>query len=159
MGKKLRVGIFSFTGDEGCVITFVEILNYKIRDWADKVDFVHARVLRNKNDMADIDVSFVEGAIASDKDRRKLLEIRENSKKVVAIGTCAISGAPSNHRNFFDEATREEIRPILQQFQHLEKVQPLNAFVRVDAVVPGCPIIEPTFVKVMENYLKEFGVT
>jgi coenzyme F420-reducing hydrogenase gamma subunit len=158
MGRKLAVGIFSFTGDEGCVITFVEILNYKLKEWADKVEFRHFRVIKSKNSLEGLDVAFVEGAISNDKEVAKLKEIREHAKRVVAIGTCAMSGYPSNHRNFFDDARREEIRPIMERFGHREKVSGIAEFVKVDAVVPGCPIVESAFVKVMEGYLKEFGV-
>ena len=158
MGKKLAVGIFSFTGDEGCVITFVEILNYKLRDWADKVEFRHFRVIKSRNSLDGLDVAFVEGAISNEKEVAKLKEIREKSKRVVAIGTCAIAGFPSNHRNFFDEARLQEIKPVLEKFGHREKVSPIGEFVKVDAVVPGCPIVESAFVQVMEKYLKEFGV-
>lgn len=158
MGKKLAVGIFSFTGDEGCVITFLEILNYKFKQWSDKVEFRHCRVMKSNNALDGLDVAFVEGAISNEKEVAKLKEIREKAKRVVAIGTCAINGYPSNHRNFFDDARREEIRLILERFGHREKVVGISEFVQVDAVVPGCPIVESAFVQVMEKYLKEFGV-
>ncbi|MFH1200462.1 MAG: hypothetical protein V1708_05320 [Candidatus Micrarchaeota archaeon] len=158
MGKKLAVGIFSFTGDEGCVITFIEILNYKLRDWADKVEFRHARVLKKANSFDGLDVAFVEGAISNEKEVAKLIEIRAHAKRVVAIGTCAINGYPSNHRNFFDAEKMKEIRPLLDLHAHREKVTGIGDFVKVDAVVPGCPIVESAFVAVMEKYLKEFGV-
>jgi len=156
--KKLRAGLFSFTGDEGCVITFLEILNYKLVDWKDKVEWVHARVLKKNNELKDIDVAFIEGAISNKKELKMLKEIRKNSKKIIAIGSCAINGSPSNHRNFFDEKRRKEIEPILKKFKHLPSVEPLEKYVKVDAQVAGCPIIEKQFVEVMDNYLKEFGV-
>src|SRR3989344_9575723 len=92
-GRKLNVGIFSFTGDEGCVIVFTEILNYKIAEWKGLINFKSARVLQSKNEIEDIDVAFVEGAISTYKEEEKLKEIRAKSRKVVAIGTCAIDGA------------------------------------------------------------------
>lgn len=152
------MGIFSFTGDEGCVIQFLEILNYKFFDWVDKVEFKNARVLKSGNEITPLDVAFIEGAISNVKEEAKLKAIRAASKKVVAIGSCAISGAPSNHRNFFDEKTKEEILPILQHFGHREKVVPIYDLIQVDDQVPGCPIIEQSFVQMMEKYLKEFGV-
>lgn len=155
--RKLRVGVFSFTGDEGCVITFLEILNSKFFEWIEKVDFVNVRVLQKKVSLENLDVAFVEGAIATEKEVHKLLEIRKNSKRVVAIGSCAINGAPSNHRNFFDEKTRLEILPILQRFNHREKVVPIGELVTVDATVPGCPIIESVFVDIMEKMIQELG--
>ncbi|MFH0955434.1 MAG: hypothetical protein V1777_04995 [Candidatus Micrarchaeota archaeon] len=155
---KLRIGVFSFTADEGCVIQFLEILNYKFFDWIDKVEFVNCRVLQAKNEMGPFDVAFIEGAIANVKEEEKLRKIRSVSKKVVAIGSCAINGSPSNHRNFFDAKTREEILPILQRFNHRDQVVPIGDLILVDSEVPGCPIIEKNFLDIMEKYLKEFGV-
>ena len=156
--KKLNVGVFSFTGDEGCVITFLEILNYKLDSCNGRVNFQHVRVIKKINTLDGLDVAFVEGAISNEKELEKLKEIRQKAKKVVAIGTCAINGAPSNHRNFFDEEKRKEILPILEKFHHLPSVEPIGKYVKVDAEVPGCPIIEERFVEVMENYIKEFGI-
>ena len=99
---KLNVGVFSFTGDEGCVITFLEILNYKLDSWNGRVNFQHVRVMKKMNALDGLDVAFIEGAISNRKELEKLVEIRQKAKKVVAIGTCAINCAPSNHRNFFD---------------------------------------------------------
>jgi coenzyme F420-reducing hydrogenase gamma subunit len=156
--KKLRVGIFSFTADEGCVIQFLEILNYKFFDWVEKVEFRNARVLKSGNEITPLDVAFIEGAISNHKEEGKLKAIRAASKKVVAIGSCAINGSPSNHRNFFDEKTTEEIQPVLEHFGHRSTVVPIHELVKVDDQVPGCPIIEQAFVEVMEKYIKEFGV-
>jgi len=155
---KLNVGVFSFTGDEGCVITFLEILNYKLDSWNGRVNFQHVRVMKKMNALDGLDVAFIEGAISNRKELEKLVEIRQKAKKVVAIGTCAINGAPSNHRNFFDEEKRKEILPVLERFHHLPSVEPIGKYVKVDAEVPGCPIIEEKFVEIMENYIKEFGV-
>jgi len=156
--KKLRVGFFSFTGCEGCMIEFLEILNTKFFEWAPLLDVRYCRLLKGKNKLEGIDVSFVEGAISSDKEMGKLKKIRENSKRVVAIGSCAISGAPNNWRNYFDQKTKEEIAFILEKFGHREKVSPISEFVKVDANVPGCPMLDGKFIQVMEDYMREFGV-
>lgn len=46
--KKVRVGIFSFTCDEGCSIVFLEILNRKFFEWEDEMELRNCRVLRLK---------------------------------------------------------------------------------------------------------------
>jgi len=158
MKKKLKVGIFSFTGDEGCVIYFLEMLNERYKEWFELIDFKHARILKRKSIVKDIDVAFVEGAISSKKEEEKLREVRNNSKRVVAIGSCAISGNPSNQRNFFNMETKQEIDFLLKRFNMNEKVLPISEFVKVDDVVPGCPMIEENFVEVLTKYLKEFNV-
>jgi coenzyme F420-reducing hydrogenase gamma subunit len=156
--KKLKVGLFSFTGDEGCAIQFLEILNTKFEKWKDLLDIRYCRLLKSKNKLKGLDVAFVEGAVATYREEEALKDIRRHSKKVVAIGSCAIDGTPSNYRNFFDKEKLKEIKNILDSFGHRKKVLPLKEFVKVDAIVEGCPMIEERFIDVLNKYLKEFKV-
>ncbi len=154
--KKLRVGFFSFTGCEGCVVMFTEILNTKYKEWFEKVEFGYASMLQSRNDMRGLDVAFIEGAIGSDVEARMLKEVRANCKKLVAIGSCAINGRPSDQRNYFDAERMSEIKFVLDRFHLYDKVIPANAVVTVDAEVPGCPIIEEKFIEMMDACIKEF---
>jgi len=156
--KKLRVGIFSFTGDEGCVITLLEALNYKFFEWKDKIDIVYARTLRSKNDASNLDLAFVEGAISAPAEEAKLREIRANSKVVVAIGTCAINGLPSAQRNNFPDGLKKEIQPLVQKLGQFERMKAPTEVVKVDEQVPGCPMLETGFVQVVEKYIAQMEV-
>lgn len=153
MGK-LRVGWFTFTCCEDSTILFTELLNDYWDQWKDKIEFVDARVLKKKGEIKDLDVSFVEGAISSNTQAEKLKKIRENSKVLVSIGACAVTGMPAGWRNTFDEKTKQEIQFILDRFSHLEKVEPLAKFVKVDEVVSGCPMNEEVFLNMINKYLK-----
>jgi coenzyme F420-reducing hydrogenase gamma subunit len=157
--KKLKVAFFSLTCDEGCSINFLELLNSKYKDWKDFIEFKAFRLLQSKEDISDIDVAFVEGAVSTDKEKRRLETIRNASKKLVAVGSCAISGSPSNARNFFDSETVEEIKPVLEKFGHIDKVLAVKDVVNVDEEVPGCPMLENKMVEIVEKYLKDFGVS
>ncbi len=158
MNKKLRIGWFSFTCCEDSTIIFTELLNKHYKEWLKKIDFVHARILRK--DTGDIinqmDLAFVEGAISSKSQEKKLKKIRKNAKRLVAIGSCAVLGSPSNQRNFFNQKQLKEIKPILDKFKYKEKVQKLSEIVRVDDNVPGCPMNEKTFLNIMKEHLKFF---
>jgi coenzyme F420-reducing hydrogenase gamma subunit len=156
--KRLSVGFFSFTCDEGCMITFIEILNKKFFDWNPLLDIKYCRQLKRNNVIKNIDVAFVEGAISTFKEEKKLKEIRKNSKVLVAMGSCAVSGFPSNQRNFFDEERKKEIDFLLKKFKHREKVSALKEIVKVDFEVPGCPMMENKFMEVMEKQFKDFGI-
>jgi len=156
--KKLRIGLFSFTGCEGCMIEFLEILNTKFFDWAPLLDVRYARILKTKNVMDEMDVAFIEGAISTEKEAERMRLIRSKAKRVVAIGSCAISGAPNNWRNYFDERTNDEIRPVMERFGHRKKVTGISDVVKVDATVPGCPMLDNKFIDVIEGYMREFGV-
>jgi coenzyme F420-reducing hydrogenase gamma subunit len=153
--KKLKVAFFSLTCDEGCSINFLELLNKKYEEWKDFLEFKAFRLIQKKENLKDIDLAFVEGVVSSEKEKKLLKKIRKVSKKVVALGSCAISGSPSNMRNFFDKETLEEIRPILLKFGHLEKALSVKDVIKVDEEVHGCPMLEEEAIKVVEKYLKE----
>ena len=159
MTKKLRVGLFSFSCTEDSTIIFTELLNDHYKEWKDKIEIVSALVLQKRSEVKNLDLAFVEGAITSEKQKKKLLEIRKESKKLVAIGACACIGMPSGQRNLFAEKTKEEIKNILIRFQYAEKVKKISDIVIVDDQVPGCPMDEKIFLQIMNKYLKEFGIT
>ncbi len=158
MQKKLNIGWFSFTCCEDSTIIFLELMNERFSEWKNLIEFKYFRTLKNKNDMSDLDVAFVEGAIANYKEEEFLKEIRRNCKKLVAVGSCACTGSPSNQRNLFDEKTKEEIQFILDRFGHREKVSALSEIVKVDDYIPGCPMSEEVFLQKLDQYLREFGV-
>ncbi|MFC1656135.1 hypothetical protein ACFL3C_04665 [Patescibacteria group bacterium] len=156
--KKLKIGWFSFTCCEDSTIMFTEMLNDHFFAWSKIIEFRHANILKSKNEMSDIDVAFVEGAIASDRDKEKLLKIRDVSKYIVAIGSCAVTGLPTGHRNNFSEEMKEEISPYLKQFHQSARVYALHELIQVDDKVAGCPMIEAQFVVAIDKYLKMFKV-
>jgi coenzyme F420-reducing hydrogenase gamma subunit len=158
MQKKLKIGWFSFSCSEDSTIVFTEILNDYYFKLKDLLEFRHAKILKSKNELSDIDVAFVEGAIATDKDEEYLKQIRAVSKKVVAIGACAVKGNPSDQRNDFDEAKKAYIEPFMMRWGLNKKVKTLKECVTVDDEVDGCPMSEEHFLLVLNKYLKEFGV-
>jgi sulfhydrogenase subunit delta len=159
MEKKLRIGWFTFTCCEDSTIIFTELMNTHWQEWRKKLSFVHAKTLQGKNELREMDVAFVEGAISSQAQEEKLKKIRTLSKKLVAIGACACTGLPATQRNTFDGPTNEEIKTLLTRFNHAERVRTIPDVVAVDAKVQGCPMTERQFLKVLNTYLDEFGIT
>ena len=159
MAKKLAVSWVTFACCEDSSILFVELLNQHFFELKDKMDFKYCRLLKSHgNDFTGTDVVFVEGAIATKEDEEELKMIREKCKKLVTVGSCACTGLPSAQRNSFDESTKREIMLIVERFGHLDKVHPVKDIVKVDYVVPGCPMDEKIFLDVLGKVLAEFGV-
>lgn len=156
--RKLRIGWFSFTCCEDSTMIWIEMMNQRFFEWKDLLEIRHARVLRKKNTLRGIDVAFVEGAITNEADAKKLMQIRKNSKKLVAIGACAVNGMPAAQRNNFDDPLKQEIAFLLKRFRQAEKVRMVKDVVPIDDEVPGCPMEENVFLNVLDKYLKEFGV-
>jgi coenzyme F420-reducing hydrogenase gamma subunit len=157
--KKLRIGWFTFSCCEDSTIIFTELLNDHWQEWKRLLDIRHARVLQTNNVLDELDVAFIEGALSSQDHVDKVKEIRSKSKKVVAIGACAVTGLPSAQRNQFDDARLQEIKPILEKFDYLPKAQKLSEVITVDMNVPGCPMSEKTFLEALTALLKEFNIS
>ncbi|MCX8199989.1 MAG: hypothetical protein N3G76_00805 [Candidatus Micrarchaeota archaeon] len=158
---KMRTGWITFTCSEDSTIVFLELLNKNFFDWSERMEFVYCNALKKSGDVLkvrDVDVFFVEGAISTEDEKRKLEHIRSISKYVVAIGACACTGMPSSQRNFFDERTKSEITPRLEKFCLFSEVQPITKFIKVDDMVMGCPMDEKAFVRTLGKYFGIFKV-
>ena len=157
--KKLRIGWFSFSCCEDSTVMFAELLNDHFVEWLPLLDIRHARVLQSKNVLDELDVAFIEGAISSDEQAERVKDIRAKSKKVVAIGSCAVMGLPAAQRNFFNPELTAEIASILTKFNYRQKAAKLDEIIAVDHKVPGCPMNNDVFLTTLTALLKEFGVT
>ena len=153
MSKKKKVGIFSFTCDEGCSIYLIEIFNHKLVGWLEKIELVYFLSVRDKTEIKDLDIALVEGVISTKKDKKEIEEIRENTKILIAMGSCAINGLPSGQRNNFNEKQLAEIREELDKFDFLPRCLSVKEAVRIDDEVSGCPMDKEKFISVFEKYI------
>jgi coenzyme F420-reducing hydrogenase gamma subunit len=151
--KKKRVGVFSFTCCEGCTVSFIETFNSRIEDYMKKMKIVNFRALMPSNKITKMDIALVEGAISTPSELNKLLEIRKKAKKLVALGSGAANGYPSNQRNKFDDEKKRSIQPLIVRFRQFRTIEPLSKYVKVDDVINGCPVDEKEVIKKMEEYL------
>ena len=149
-----KVGVFSFTCCEGCTVVFLEILNRKYEEYMKKIDIVNMRTLRTSEQIKPMDLAFVEGAISTESEIKKLKEIRKKSKKLIALGSGATNGYPSNQRNKFDETKKKLIQPLIKKFHQNKTIEPINKFVKVDDNIEGCPVSEQDLINKIEGYLK-----
>ena len=153
MTKKLKVGFFSFTCCEGCVVNVIEVFNEKFFEWKDRLDIRYFRALKKVRKIAPMDVAFVEGAISTESERRKLKLIRANAGKVIALGSGAINGWPSNLRNDFEGIKKREVEVLMERLGQIEKVLPVKEVIRVDGEVGGCPINSSLFIQKVEELI------
>jgi len=151
--SKKRVGVFSLTCDEGCSIFLTEIFNHKLIPWLEKIELVYFLSVKDKTDIANLDIALVEGVVTSEHDKAEIEKIRANTKILIAMGSCAITALPSGQRNTFTEEQKENIREHLAIYNFLPKALSLKEAVPVDDEIPGCPISEEMFVKIFEKYL------
>ncbi|MCK9352350.1 MAG: hypothetical protein WCT49_04810 [Candidatus Paceibacterota bacterium] len=153
--EKIKIGWFSFSCCEDSTVIMTEIMNEHWQDWKKMFDFRHARVLKSNNILDELDIAFIEGAIAGPDQEEKVKEIRSKTKKLVAIGACACIGLPAGQRNTFTEAQKAEIQFLIDRFGALPSVLKLSDVVTVDAQVPGCPMNPDAFLKAVDGLVKE----
>jgi coenzyme F420-reducing hydrogenase gamma subunit len=151
--SKKKVGIFSFTCDEGCSIYLIEIFNKKLLEWLKKIELVYFLSVKDHTDIKDIDIAVVEGSITSEEDEKKIKNLRKNCKILIGMGNCTITGLPSCQRNSFDEKQLAEIKDEMEKFKFLPKCLAVKQVVKLDAEVPGCPMDEKKFIEIFEKYI------
>ncbi|KKU79647.1 MAG: NADH ubiquinone oxidoreductase 20 kDa subunit [Parcubacteria group bacterium GW2011_GWA2_47_7] len=154
--KKIAIGWFSFSCCEDSTIVFTELMNDHWQEWKHIFDFRHVKVLKTHNIMDAFDIAFIEGAIASPEHVEKLKHIRSISKKLVAIGACAVTGGPSAQRNNFNDEQKANIAFLVERFGALPEVLKVSDVVTVDASVPGCPMNTDIFLKAVTALIAEF---
>jgi NAD-reducing hydrogenase small subunit len=146
---KVKVATVWLDGCSGCHMSFLDI-DQRLIELAGKIELVYSPLVDNKVFPDMVDVSIVEGAVATDEDIIKIKKIRKHSKLLIALGDCAVTSNVPGMRNPFGvepamKRAYHENSAIQQQdpTQHLpkllERVRPVHEVVKVDVFVPGCP--------------------
>ncbi|MDP2894634.1 MAG: hypothetical protein Q8N78_09760 [Sulfurimonas sp.] len=151
MQKKIRLATIWLDGCSGCHMSILD-MDEKLIEIAQYVDVVYSPYVDTKEFPQDVDLTIVEGALSTDHDVAMIKKIRENSKLILALGDCAITGNISAMKNlfgsdavlqkgYFDLADINESNTYPSKIvpKLLDKVLPLHEVVKVDYFLPGCP--------------------
>ncbi len=130
---KLRIGIFSLSSCEGCLVQMLSLEDY-ILDILKNVDLIDCRLLGVSGDGA-VDVAIVEGAVMSNEEEKRLIKIRKKSGILIAFGDCACHGGKFLVKDFGVGEINANL-PRVGRF----KADPLDKYVKVDYYVYGCPV-------------------
>ncbi|MDI6738004.1 MAG: hypothetical protein QME12_05840 [Nanoarchaeota archaeon] len=149
--QKKKAGVFSFTCCEGCTVVFMELMNRHFFDYKSRFYFASFRHLKTGNKIQKMDFALIEGAISTASEKRKLLEIRKNAKKIIAIGSCAVTGMPSSQRNNFRPEIKKKIEKQIKQLHQLKTIEPLKKYVKVDLELSSCPVNAAQLEKAIEE--------
>ncbi|HOO97741.1 MAG TPA: NADH:ubiquinone oxidoreductase [Caldisericia bacterium] len=144
--SKPRVGFFDFASCEGCQLETLNFVNEFVA-LIGHIDIVQFREAITEKEW-DLDVAFVEGSITREQDITRLQEIRENAKAVIALGSCACTGgvnAIKNNRPLED--VKADVYGDKKDWFPTFKTRPINAVIKVDGYIYGCPIDRNDFLK------------
>ena len=165
--KKITVGTIWLDGCSGCHMSFLD-MDSRLIELASYFDIVYSPYVDQKEFPKGVDLTIVEGAISSDHDLKMIKTIRKNSKKILALGDCAITGNISAIKNlcgteatlekgYFDlaEINKENKYPQKVVPKLLDKVIPLNEAVDCDYFLPGCPTPANAIYEVLKALIEE----
>jgi len=152
MGKP-KVGFFEFTCCEGCQLTVLS-LGDKLLDLFESVEVVNFREASSYKGQ-DYDIAFIEGAISSSQDVVRVREIRKKAKICVALGACAHIGGVNVIRNFHNQSdVRRRVYGDKAWIFDSILAQPIDSVIKVDYVIPQCPIEKSEFLCVVSSLLQ-----
>jgi coenzyme F420-reducing hydrogenase gamma subunit len=140
--EKAKVGVFGFTGCEGCQL---QIANKEetLADLLGAIEVMNFRLISSDKDDG-YDIAFVEGSITTEDEVTRLKKIRSRAKILVAMGACACLGGVHNLRSRFP--LEETVQAVYgDQTVDSGPVRKLSDVVLVDIELPGCPISKPEF--------------
>lgn len=152
--EKIKIAIISLTGCEGCC--------FAILDWPKKflalrkkIEIKNFRLFEEDAHFSveKFDLAFIEGSPLTEADVERLQEIRLNSKTLVALGSCADMGGVYHLKKYQDK--RKALDHVYHNDIGIENfdVVPLREIVKVDFVIPGCPINAEEFFKFIYQLL------
>lgn len=149
---KPRVAFFDFASCEGCQLQIAN-LEDELLDVLGHIEVVNFReIMTEKSD--EYAIAFIEGAITRPYDEERVKAIRERAAILVAFGACAHLGGVNCMKNFFDQGEiRRYVYGDKADWFDTYPARPVSAVVKVDAVIPGCPVDKKEVVETIKALL------
>ena len=152
--SKAKVAFFDFTSCEGCQIEVTNFGDEAFLGLLEHIDVVEFREAMTETCEEQLDIAFIEGSFSREADRQRLLDIRKRSATVIAYGSCAVTGginALKNHTTDYKEVVYGKD----SHLPHLNSslARPISSAIKVDFVVPGCPIDKGELASIVSQLL------
>jgi len=101
-----------------------------------------------------LEVAFIEGVVATERDLQALKEIRARARTLVGLGTCAVwGGLPAMRNDIPREILEREVYDTDRHFLDTVEALPPTHFVPFEYLLPGCPIERHEFLRLVNALL------
>lgn len=138
MANKPKIAVFKFTGCAGCQMELLRMVD-EFPELLDRVEISYFKMAKRDNLLGPYDISLIEGSVSTPRELKEIKEIRKNSKMVVAMGDCAVTGCVPSIRNWIPQHESEEL--VYEDTLVIGSFRPLGIgeYLKVDYDIPGCP--------------------
>lgn len=147
------LAVWKFTSCDGCQLSLLDCED-ELLTLTDRVTIAHFLEASSAVAPGPYDVSLVEGSITTEDEKRRIEEIRSQSRILVAIGACATHGGIQALRNFAD--VTEFTSLVYASPEHISTLAtstPISAHVTVDFELRGCPIDRHQLLNTLSAFL------
>jgi sulfhydrogenase subunit delta len=153
---KLKIGIYELTGCAGDALLILDC-EKELVDIFKAADITSFLMAKSDNIEGELDVALVEGSVTTEREKKEVLDIRKRAEVVVAIGTCACFGGiqaafldknewERNYKEVYGQTKMTHTKPV--------QSKPINAYIKVDYYLPGCPIGKEQFLSTFNRIIR-----
>lgn len=142
-----RFAVLQLSGCAGCEVSLLNA-----HEWTEQFKLTYMPLVSSAYAVPEVAILLISGGVRTDEDAYHLKNAVKNAKKVVAVGTCAISGGVANLGN------RDEVRQLFLSRQDrlevprmLPRSRPVDDLVSIDLYLPGCPPTPELFMAALTN--------
>ncbi|MGE5309427.1 MAG: oxidoreductase [Deltaproteobacteria bacterium] len=140
--RKPRIGVFKFSCCAGCEFQLIYFQKHLMETF-EAVDIVYCPMLESGGmPEGPFDVALIEGAVTECWQAGQLRKVREESRSLIPIGSCAVCGGVPAIKNTSWELDVEKRVYRDVSVLHSVKASPIDRHVKVDGYVKGCPMGE-----------------
>lgn len=149
--NKIKLASIWLDGCSGCHMSFLD-MDERLLELAEYIEYVSGPYcdVKFEDYPNDVDVCLIEGSVSNEEDLHKICVIRNNTKTLISLGDCAVTGNVSAMRNIFGPkeclahayiecASLNQHIPNIEIPKLLDKVKAVHEVVDVDIFIPGCP--------------------
>lgn len=148
-----RLVVLSLASDFGCQVQLTNMTE-ELLDVLGLVDLSYWQLATSGHMPEEYDVAIIEGAVTTEEHVALLADARAKAAVVIAMGTCANTGGiPAIASGGYEDRYAVVYGDGVAVAPGRRTPLPVDAFIKVDYHIPGCPIDTDEFLRVLSHVL------
>jgi sulfhydrogenase subunit delta len=149
-----RLAVFKFASCDGCQLQLLSCED-ELLQISQQFEIVHFLEATSRTEPGPYDISVVEGSITTAEDKRRIQQVRNQSRYLITIGACATAGGIQALKNWGDRG--DFLRCVYAAPNYIDTLATSTAIadhVKVDFELRGCPINRYQLLEVLRSLLQ-----